>query len=82
MRQYLDKNKKTLEKVVCNCCGREMKLINGILQEGAFRGEACWGYFSQKDGERHLFDLCEECYDRLAAEFAVPVTIEEMTELL
>lgn len=38
MRQYLDQDKKTLEKVVCNRCGRELKLINGIVQEGVFQG--------------------------------------------
>lgn len=82
MRQYLDHNKKTLEKVVCNQCGRELKLENGIVQEGIFQGEARWGYFSGKDGEKHFFDLCEECYDRLSGGFLIPVTVEDETELL
>lgn len=43
MRQYLDLDKRTLEKVVCNQCGRELRLENGILQEGVFSGEARWG---------------------------------------
>lgn len=82
MRQYLDHNKKTLEKVVCNQCGRELKLENGIVQEGVFQGEARWGYFSEKDGEKHFFDLCEACYDRLVGNFLVPATVEDETELL
>lgn len=82
MRQYLDHNKKTLEKIVCNQCGRELKLENGIVQEGVFRGEARWGYFSGKDGEKHFFDLCEECYDRMIANFLIPATMEDETELL
>lgn len=82
MRRYLDHHKRTLEKVVCNQCGRELKLENGIVQEGVFRGEARWGYFSEKDGQRHLFDLCETCYDRLTGNFRIPVTTEEETELL
>lgn len=82
MRQYLDHKKRTLEKVVCNQCGRELKLENGIVQEGVFQGEARWGYFSGKDGEKHLFDLCEACYERLAGGFLIPVTVEDETELL
>lgn len=82
MRQYLDHDKKTLEKVVCNRCGRELKLINGIVQEGVFQGETRWGYFSNRDGEHHTFDLCEECYEHLLEAFLVPVTVEEVTELL
>lgn len=80
MRQYLDKS--TLKKVVCNQCGRELKLEHGIVQEGVFYGEAHWGYFSGKDGKIHSFDLCESCYDRLTGGFSIPVTAEEQTELL
>lgn len=82
MRQYQDEDRRTLEKVVCNGCGRELKLENGSLREGVFEGNALWGYFSEKDGERHSFDLCEECYDRLVRSFRVPVTAGEQTELL
>lgn len=82
MRQYLDPDQRTLEKIVCNQCGRELKLKNGIVQEGIFTGEARFSYFSGKDGEKHSFDLCEECYDRLVKGFLVPVTVEEETEFL
>lgn len=82
MRQYLDHDRNTLEKVVCNGCGRELKLENGIVQEGVFQGETRWGYFSDKDGEHHSFDLCEACYDHLRKAFLIPVTVEEETELL
>jgi len=82
MRKYLDSNKKTLEKIVCNQCGRELELKNGIVQEGVFQGDAHWGYFSEKDGEHHSFDLCESCYERLLSGFSIPVTVEEQTELL
>lgn len=82
MRRYLDSDRSTLEKLVCNQCGRELKLEDGMIQEGVFSGETRFGYFSGKDGERHSFDLCEECYDRLIRSFRVPVTVEEETELL
>lgn len=82
MRQYLDENNKILEKLICNQCGRELKLHNGVVQEGVFHGETRWGYFSKKDGENHSFDLCESCYEKLVKSFRVPVRIEEQTELL
>lgn len=82
MRQYMGTEEKILKKIVCNQCGRELKLENGIVQEGVFQGETRFGYFSGKDGERHSFDLCEECYDRLTGRFLVPVTMEEELELL
>jgi len=82
MRRYLQQKKNTLEKVVCNQCGRELELKNGIVQEGVFKGEVHWGYFSRKDGENHSFDLCEDCYERLIHSFSIPVTMEEETEFL
>lgn len=82
MRLYADSEKRTLEKIVCNQCGRELKLENGIVQEGVFQGETRFGYFSGKDGERHSFDLCEECYDKMIKGFAIPVEEEDVTELL
>ena len=33
--------------------------------------EKRWGYFSGKDNEVHRFDLCEDCYDRLIAQFVI-----------
>ena len=41
-----------------------------------------WGYFSRKDTTRHIFDLCEECYDKWILEFKIPVEEKESLELL
>lgn len=82
MRWYSDQEKHVLIKVVCNQCGRELQLENGIVQEGVFSGDLIWGYFSRHDGERHRFDLCEECYERLLGSFRIPAEREEVTELL
>lgn len=75
-------NQGTLEAVICNGCGRSLKVENGMLKEGCFTGKQEFGYFSSMDGKRHSFELCETCYQRMLAQFAVPVTEEEMTELL
>lgn len=68
------KNEKILR---CNNCGREIVVEQGVIREGVFRTEWDWGYFSDKDGERHSFCLCEACYDRITKAFALPVAVEE-----
>lgn len=66
----------------CNMCGRELKEEQGIIREGVLSVEQGWGYFSGKDGEIHSFDLCEHCYDKLTAQFQIPVTVRRQKELL
>ena len=82
MRIFLDENKKELKAVICNKCGKELRVEDGILKEGCFQGDVLFGYFSNKDGSRHSFDLCEECYDEMTDGFDIPVNEEEITELL
>ena len=82
MRKYRNGQERQLEQVVCNLCGRELKMEDGYLKEGCFEADAVFGYFSKKDGVRHHFDLCEECYDRRISQFALPVETKEETELL
>ena len=71
-----------LTKVVCNGCGSNIPHSGNIIIGAALSFRAQWGYFSEKDGETHSFDLCESCYDRIVKDFAIPVEIEERTELL
>lgn len=66
----------------CNCCKKEIKIQNDIPVEEGLHVEKKWGYFSKKDGEIHRFDLCEDCYDRLIAEFVLPVDREEESVLI
>lgn len=80
MRKY-GKNGQ-LETVCCNKCGKKMVVIDGILREGAAGFRQVWDYFSEKDGETDSFDLCEDCYDQMIAEFVIPVSREEQKELL
>ena len=56
--------------------------VQGILRkEGIFSAENIWGYFSDKDMEVHSLDLCESCYDSWVSGFAVPVEVQEATEI-
>lgn len=73
MRIYKQEKMKVLDQIICNQCGREMKLIAGIVREGYLSHQETFGYFSRKDGEVHQFDLCESCYDRWIQGFAIPV---------
>ena len=80
MHQYQLKKTKEISKIICNQCGREISVINGRPEEEVLCVEYTWGYFSGKDGESCSFDLCEECYDRITASFAVPPKISEDME--
>ena len=71
-----------LKQVICNGCGRELRVENEILREGCFAADVRFGYFSRKDGIRHRFDLCEDCYDKWTETFCIPVEEEAETELL
>ena len=71
-----------METVICNCCGKKLAVREGIVREGVLRVDHAWDYFSEKDGEVHHFDICEECYDQLVRTFKIPLDREEVLELL
>lgn len=81
MRKYTEEGHTQLEEVICNKCGRALKVENGIIKEGCFHGNAVFGYFSEKDGIRQHFDLCENCYDEMVRDFKVPAEEIEESEL-
>ena len=82
MRRYDGEQKNVLVQVICNQCKKELNVEKGYLKEGCFPGEVVFGYFSSRDGIRHRFDLCEECYDRMIGRFQVPVEEVRENELL
>lgn len=82
MKKYSTKDRQELLEVICNGCGRSLRVEGGILREGCCGVDMAFGYFSSRDGMRHRFDLCEECYTKIIAKFKVPVEESEETELL
>jgi hypothetical protein len=68
------------QKLICNGCGRSLKVEQGILREDVFEGKKQWGYFSKRDGEIHSFLLCQECYEKVIKNFAVAPEVTEVTE--
>lgn len=82
MRVYTDQKETELVKAVCNCCGKNLLVENGLLKEECVHVEHDFGFFGKKDGMSHKFDLCEECYRRITEAFSIPVEEWERTELL
>ncbi|MCD8083110.1 MAG: hypothetical protein LUE86_06300 [Clostridiales bacterium] len=80
MRKY--EGDGTLKAVICNGCGRKLAVEGGILREGAFRAAYAWDFFSEKDGEIHRFDLCEDCYDSMISGFRIEPEREEQVEFI
>lgn len=74
--------KAKIDKMKCNVCGKEIKVENGIIEEGVLSADKVWGYFSEKDGQIHSFDICEDCYDKWIKTFKIPVEIEQAKELI
>ena len=71
-----------MAELYCNKCGKQIKVENEIIKEGSFSVDYRWDYFSNKDGRRHKFDLCENCYDEIVKSFKRPIEDEEYMELL
>ena len=58
----------------CNACGKKLKMQHDVLLEDAFEAK-------KQDMKLHSFVLCEECYDRITAQFVIPPDVSEVTEL-
>lgn len=82
MGQHTNMETKTLEKIICNGCGKIIEVRNGMPMEGVFRARQVWEYMSGKDGEVDSFDLCEECYDKITKQFRIPLTRTELVEMV
>lgn len=84
MREYIEKEQKESEltKVLCNQCGKELEVKDGIIKEGCFSIDYEFDYFSNKDGYIYSLDLCEECFDKWIKGFDTQPKISETKEFL
>lgn len=75
MRQYRVQTEetKTLEKIICNKCGKEIRIEKGVPQEDYLEVSKRWGYHSRKDNEVECFDICEDCYDEFTGQFRINI---------
>ncbi len=78
------RRKENNDKIVvrCNNCGKDIKTNKDIAVEGLLSLNVDWGYFSEKDGEVHEIDICEECYDKWISQFKIPIDIVRKNEML
>lgn len=51
-----------IEKIFCNCCGKEINKNPLGYFEDHLSIEKKWGYGSGFDGEDHNIDICKKCY--------------------
>ena len=66
----------------CNVCGRALGILPDRETEECLSVEKTWGYFSRKDTKKHTFAVCEDCYDKWIASFAIAPKEEQVNELL
>lgn len=71
-----------LQSVICNGCEKKLFVENGLLKASAYEGKQTFGYFSERDGVTHQFDLCEACYNEWICKFRIPVTETECIEMI
>lgn len=67
-------------EIRCQCCGETIKKIDKRNYPDYLSIDKTWGYFSNKDLERHRFIICERCYDRWTSSFVLPIDKEEVLE--
>ena len=83
MGYIMQKNKDNLNiHKCCNVCGKEFRILPSGEFEESLTVDKTWGYFSRKDAVRHKFTVCEDCYDKWVASFAVAPKEEQASELL
>lgn len=58
-----------IDAIFCNKCGAQ---CDDKVHKDFASMAVVWGYFSRKDLEKHFWDLCEDCYDKFVATFALP----------
>jgi ribosomal-protein-alanine N-acetyltransferase len=71
-----------MEMIICNGCGRSIKVVNDIPREDYVRVSKAWGFFSEKDGITEDYVLCEACHKRMTEALTIPPTRRDTVELL
>jgi len=69
-------------EIICNKCGKKIRITGSQAGEDFLHVEKTWGYFSEKDGIKQSFNLCESCCDAMLGEFMFPAKSEEARELI
>lgn len=60
-------------EIYCNMCGKAIKKDQFGKFYDYLSVDKKWGYLSCFDGQLHSFDLCDECYKKVAKSFKINV---------
>lgn len=67
MKTYKTVKKKTIDQILCDCCGqsctKEFPTIKPSFNHEYAKIEATWGYFSNQDGIQYDIEICESCFN-------------------
>lgn len=63
-----------INEVFCNMCEKPIKKDEFGKFYDYISIDKHWGYLSSFDGERHQFDLCNECYKSIIKNFKITVS--------
>lgn len=71
MRKYkvVSVEKLEVDEIICNGCGKKIHKNQFGYFEEHLHVEKSWEYSSKRDGEKHSFDLCQDCYEKLIHSF-------------
>ena len=75
-RQW-DEDDETMGTTHCNKCNNDMGIYPH--DKSCIKGieiNAYLGFGSKRDGERHMFHLCDDCFDNLISLFITPTDIK------
>lgn len=69
MKTYKKKTVKTVDKILCDCCGesctKEVPTTKSSFDHEYATIEATWGYFSNQDGTQYSIEICENCFNEV-----------------
>ena len=71
--KMVEKEVEELEDVTCDVCG--ISCIKGQCGPEYVRIDKIWGFDSNKDGEIHKAEICEECWDRIVRTMEIRVQV-------
>lgn len=65
MKTYKKKTVKTVDKILCDSCGKNCTITEPVEEHEYAELSATWGYFSNQDGLQYDIQICETCFNEV-----------------
>ncbi len=65
--------KEEIYEVICNMCNKKIKQDEFGKFYDYLSVDKQWGYLSSIDGQKHSFDLCNDCYLEIISKFNLKI---------